>query len=266
MCSAQIVPEPSLHLLVTRHFFRVLGRDWITPNGARDGRFWEGGSSSIHHFSKFYFLETCSRTLAWRLVSSLSTRKSKNFWQKRNICCTICGKPLNYTANGRGDLCFETGTKVAAWNYCRFGFVRALFSCGFWSFMPFLCSPPPPYPGTHPSFDRSLKPSALVAPPRSSKLNNERRGPPPSPAGILRAVRIPADLVEQFTQAARENTEKKNIETCGNLWGRRVSNSLSSELFWVSQRTKRKTAGLISVGSVWKVPVLGLVQKFEPVR
>ena len=30
---------------------------------------------------------------------------------------------------------------------------------------------------------------------------------------------MPSDLVDRFAQAASENTSRKNIETCGNLWG-----------------------------------------------
>ncbi|XP_055331961.1 STAM-binding protein-like [Paramacrobiotus metropolitanus] len=82
----------------------------------------------------------------------------------------------------------------------------------------------------YPEINRMLKPrpkriaaagSQPVPPPRPSKLSVDRQFPLPSPAGILRPVQIAGDLVEKFIAAARDNTEKKNIETCGNLWGQR---------------------------------------------
>ena len=49
----------------------------------------------------------------------------------------------------------------------------------------------------------------------------DRRNKPRSrlPSDALREVRVPSDLVDRFAQAASENTSRKNIETCGNLWG-----------------------------------------------
>ncbi|OQV25277.1 putative STAM-binding protein [Hypsibius exemplaris] len=63
----------------------------------------------------------------------------------------------------------------------------------------------------HPTVDRSTKPRA---PPRG-RISSE----------TLRPVRVPAGLVKLFSDAAKENTMFKNIETCGNLWGVRESGS-----------------------------------------
>ena len=64
-----------------------------------------------------------------------------------------------------------------------------------------------PSPHTLPQIDRSKKPRSRI------------------PSDSLRPVRVPANLVKLFGEAAKANTFDKNIETCGNLWGVRESGS-----------------------------------------
>ncbi|MBN3316469.1 STBPA protein, partial [Atractosteus spatula] len=73
---------------------------------------------------------------------------------------------------------------------------------------------PPSAPASAPTFDRSLKPGALVAPGNSVAVDR------------LRQVAVPAELCHKFLKLAEANTARA-VETCGILCGKLMRNAFT---------------------------------------